>query len=98
MATAAGSSSAILAAGGRRLPWRAKQFQYYPRELYQGRLSRCRLNGGVLSYRQRVELTWLMREGALFIDGPHLKYPLRFGDRVTVELSSKHPLKVLGLR
>ena len=98
IATAAGSSSAILAAGGQRLPWTAKQFQYRPRELYEGRLSRARLTGGVLSMDQIVTVTWLMREGAVFIDGPHVRHPLRFGDRLVVTLSCAHPLRVLGLR
>lgn len=97
VATAAGSSSAVLAAGGRRLPWGAARFQYRPRELYSGRLARPRLTGGVLGRRQRVGLTWLMREGAIFVDGPHLRYPLRFGDRVTIELSPVHPLRLLGM-
>lgn len=98
IATAAGSSSAILAAGGRRLPWTSKAFQYRPRELYGGRLARPHLAGGVLSLRETVEITWLMREGAIFIDGPHVRVPLRFGDRVRVRLSPAHPLRVLGLR
>jgi len=97
IATAAGSSSAILAAGGRRLPWTSKAFQYRPRELYEGRLARPHLAGGVLSQRKTVEITWLMREGAIFIDGPHVRVPLQFGDRVRVGLSPVHPLRVLGL-
>lgn len=98
IATAAGSSSAILAAGGKRLAWTAKQFQYRPRELYEGRLTRSRLTGGVLSMHRALEVTWLMREGAIFIDGPHVRHPLRFGDRLMVNLSLTHPLRVLGLR
>jgi len=98
VATAAGSSSAILAAGGRRLPWTARRFQYRPRELYEGRLNRSRLTGGILPAGRTVSVTWLMREGAVFIDGPHVRYPLRFGDRLVVRLSPRHPLRVLGLR
>lgn len=97
IATAAGSSSAVLAAGGKRLPWTAKQFQYRPRELYRGRLARYRLTGGVLQRGERVEVTWLMREGAAFVDGPHVRHRLRFGDRLVVELSPHHPLRPLGL-
>lgn len=97
IATAAGSSSAILAAGGKRVPWTAKRFQYRPRELYRGRLSRARLTGGVLPMGASIELTWLMREGAVFVDGPHVRHPLAFGDRLVVELSSKDPLRILGL-
>ena len=98
VATAAGSSSAILAAGGRRLAWTAKRFQYRPRELYQGRLTRYRLTSGVLSMGEVVSVTWLMREGFAFVDGPHVRHPLRFGDRLVVELSPHHSLRVLGIQ
>ena len=98
VATAAGSSSAVLAAGGARLPWSASRFQYHPRELYYGRLSHSRLTGAVLSSRMRVQVTWLMRRGSAFIDGPHVKIPLRFADELDIRLSLKDPLRVLGLR
>lgn len=98
VATAAGSSSAVLAAGGIRLPWGAKQFQYRPRELYRGRLARARLRGGVLWAHQSVLVTWLMRRGSAFIDGPHLAIPLRFADQLEVRLSLTDPLLVLGLK
>lgn len=98
LSTAAGSSSAILAAGGVRLPWGVARFQYRPRELYGGRLSRPRLGGGVLPATGLVRITWLMRRGAVSIDGPRLKVPLRFADELEVRLSRTDPLRVLGLR
>lgn len=98
VATAAGSSSAVLAAGGVRLPWSTKKFQYRPRELYYGRLSRSVLRGGVLSPAMRVRVTWLMRRGSAFIDGPHVKVPLRFADELDMRLSLTDPLRVLGLQ
>ena len=97
VSTPAGSSSAVWAAGGVRLAWGAKRFQYRPRELYQGRLSRCRLTGGVLSAGVRLRLTWLMRRGSVFVDGPHVKIPLQFADQVDLRLSLSDPLHVLGL-
>jgi NAD+ kinase len=97
VSTAAGSSSAVWAAGGTRLPWGARKFQYRPRELYRGRLSRCRLSGGVLGPRSSLRIAWLMRRGAAFIDGPHVKVPLRFADRLDIRLSLDDPLHVLGL-
>jgi NAD+ kinase len=96
VATAAGSSSAALAAGGVPLPWSARRFQYRPRELYRGRLSRCRLRGGVLSADRPVRVTWLMRRGAAFIDGPHVTIPLRLADELEIRLSLDDPLTVLG--
>lgn len=97
VATAAGSSSAVLAAGGKRLPWGAKRFQYRPRELYQGRLSRSRLTGGVLGSRTPVRVVWFMRRGMVFVDGPHLRIPIRFADELEVRLAPDDPLRVLGL-
>ena len=98
VSTAAGSSSAALAAGGVRLPWGTKRFQYRPRELYRGRLSHPRLAGGVLKPNSSLRITWLMRKGSAFIDGPHLKVPLRFADQLDIRLSLAEPLRVLGLR
>lgn len=97
VASAAGSSSAVLAAGGRRLPWTSRKFQYRPRELYRGRLSRYRLTGGVLTPRAHVRVTWLMRRGSLFIDGPHVRIPLRFADQLKIRPSYRDPLRMLGL-
>ena len=98
VSTAAGSSSAALAAGGVRLRWSVKRFQYRPRELYCGRLSRSRLRGGVLPPQTRVQVRWLMRKGCAFIDGPHVKIPLQFADRLDIRLSLGDPLRVLGFR
>lgn len=95
VSTAAGSSSAVLAAGGVRLRWSAKRFQYRPRELYRGRLSRPRLTGGVLAPPTSVRVTWLMRRGSAFLDGPHVQTPLRFGDQLEIRLSLADPLRVL---
>jgi len=98
VSTAAGSSSAVMAAGGARLPWSSRRFQYRPRELYRGHLSRCRLIGGVLPSSACVRVTWLMRRGSAFIDGPHVKIPLQFADVLELRLLLSDPLRVLGLR
>jgi NAD+ kinase len=97
VATSAGSSSAVWAAGGKKRPWGVREFQYRPRELYRGRLSRHALTGGLLRPPTRVQVTWLMRRGCAFVDGPHVKIPLRFADQLDIRLSSRDPLRVLGL-
>ena len=38
-----------------------------------------------------------MRRGSVFLDGPHVRIPLRFADRLEVGLSLRDPLRVLGL-
>ena len=97
IATAAGSSSAVLAAGGVRLPWNARRFQYRPRELYHGRLTHPRLTGSALTPQTSVRVTWLMRKGCAFIDGPHVKIALQFADQLDIRLSVSDPISVLGL-
>ncbi len=97
VATAAGSGSAALAAGGQRLPWDACRFQYRPRELYRGRLSRYALLGGVLSQRTPIRVTWLMRQGHVFVDGSHVNIPLQFADVLEIRLSSQRQVRALGL-
>ncbi len=97
IATAAGSSSAVLAAGGVRLPWKAHRFQYRPRELYRGRLSQAHLQGGVLPLGSRLRITWLMQRGSAFVDGAHVRIPLHFADLIEVTFSRQNPLSVLGL-
>lgn len=97
IATAQGSSSAVWAAGGKRLSWAARRYQYRPRELYTGRLTANRLVGGLLSASQKVRIGWLMRRGCAFVDGPHLKIPLRFADELVISLSLSDPLRALGL-
>ena len=98
VATAAGSGSAVLAAGGQRLAWTSKKYQYRPRELYQGRLSGGKLTGGLLDASRSVNLTWLMRRGNIFVDGSHVRIPLGYADRVEIRLLSSNPTRVLGLR
>ena len=98
VSTAAGSSSAVMAAGGVLLPWKSTRFQYRPRELYRGRLTRYRLTGGVLSARARVQVTWLMRRGSAFLDGPHVRILLTFADRLEIHRSAGDPVRILGLR
>jgi NAD+ kinase len=98
IATAAGSGSAVLAAGGKRLPWISRKFQYRPRELYLGRLSRPQLLGGVLRDKSTLRVTWLMRQGHVFVDGPHVSIPLRFADRLEIGICADWPVRVLGLK
>ena len=47
--------------------------------------------------RERLGVTWLMRRGSVFVDGPHVRIPLQFADRLEIRLSLSNPLRVLGL-
>ncbi len=94
ISTAAGSSGGIFSAGGKLLPQESKLMQYRPRELFRAWGAQYHHVGGVLSSLKAIELTSLMREGVVFVDGSHVCLPFSFGASLTVS-RSKHPLKVV---
>ena len=96
IATAAGSTAAIRAAGGRILPLRSRKLQYLVREPYNGDRCRYRLRKGTIGPETLLTVTSRTRRGRLFIDGPHLRFSLGLGDVLTVTTAAT-PLRVLGL-
>ena len=96
IATAAGSTAAIRAAGGRILPLRSRRLQYLVREPYNGDRCRYGLRKGIIEPGTRLTVISKTRRGRLFIDGPHLRFSLGLGDVLTV-MTAATPLRVLGL-
>ena len=96
IATAAGSTAAIRAAGGRMLPLRSRKLQYLVREPYNGGRYRYCLLRGMVRPGTPLEVTSKTRRGRLFMDGPHLRFSLGLGDLLTVTTAAT-PLRVLGL-
>ena len=96
IATAAGSTAAIRAAGGRILPLRSRKLQYLVREPYHGDRCRYRLRKGIIGPETPLAVTSKTRRGRLFLDGPHLRFSLGLGDVLTVTTAAT-PLRVLGL-
>lgn len=96
IATAAGSTAAIRAAGGRILPLRSRKLQYLVREPYMGDRQAFHLLKGTIAPGKQLELTSKTRRGRLFMDGPHLRFSLGLGDVLTVTRAAT-PLRVLGL-
>jgi NAD+ kinase len=96
IATAAGSTAAIRAAGGRVMPLRSRQLQFLVREPYFGDGQRFRLLKGTFPPGTALHITSRMRRGRLFMDGPHLRFALGLGDVLTVS-TAETPLRVLGL-
>lgn len=93
ISTAAGSTAAILAAGGRKMPIASKRIQHLTREPYGWPAPRYRLTHGQAS--RTVELTVLMDAACLWVDGSRLRHDVRLGDRVTVRTGAP-PATVLG--
>jgi NAD+ kinase len=96
LSTAAGSTAGIRSAGGRVLPLHSRKRQYLVREPYTGNGQRYRFLQGLISPDSPVEITSRMRCGRVFIDGPHLRYPLGLGDTLAVTLAPT-PLRLYGL-
>ena len=94
ISTAAGSTAAIKSAGGRVLPRESRKLQYMPRELYWGPGTMYRLTGGLVQPGRAIVLRSLMREGMVYVDGEHLKFPFRYGDRLQIS-STRDPLRVV---
>lgn len=96
VSTAAGSTAAIRAAGGRILPLRSRKLQYLVREPYGGDRCRYRLLKGTAGPETPLEVTSKTRRGRLFMDGPHLRFSVGLGDVLTITTAAT-PLHVLGL-
>ena len=89
---AAGSTAAILSAGGRRLPAQSKKIQFVVREPVK-RLG-CRLIKGMAGPREKIVIMNKWQKAKIFIDGPH-HVPVEPGQTVTLQASDS-PLVLLG--
>ncbi len=94
ISTASGSTGAINSAGGKILPRESKAIQYKTRELYPKRNIKYRLTGAVLRKNRKVDVSSLMHEGMMFIDGAHVQFPFSYCDKVHI-CSSSQPLRVI---
>ena len=97
IATAAGSTGAVLSAGGRAVPLVSRRVQFVVREPYPKDRARYRLTRGFVPSGGRVAMTALVPGGALYLDGPSVHYPLRFADRCVVR-DAGLPLRAVGVK
>lgn len=89
VSTAAGSTAAMLSAGGFQMPMLSHDLQYMVREpISHG--AAADLMHGLINPDQTLGVLWSCREGFIYIDGCHVLYPIRHGD--TVEVSTKAPV------
>lgn len=89
VSTAAGSTAAMLSAGGFPIPITSRDLQYLVREpISAGETSN--LMHGMVKWDQSVDLTWFCKEGVIYVDGSHVRYSVKNGD--TVELTSTAPI------
>jgi|LSQX01.2.fsa_nt_gb NAD+ kinase len=87
IATASGSTAAIHAAGGTVMPHAAKELQYLVREPAisasdKGFLPAQRVRG-MVGCDDTFAIQSTIASARLYVDGPHVAIPIRFGDIVT---------------
>jgi NAD+ kinase len=92
---AAGSTAALLSAGGRVLPPRSRRVQFVVREPVERQDRRCRLKRGIVAPGVRIAILNKWQRSEIFIDGPHRRRLIQPGQEVTVH-ASQYPLTILG--
>lgn len=93
---AAGSTAAQRSAGGKILPLTSPQMQMVVREPYTPEGEKLKLTRVLIPEGKEVLVRSKIREGRLFIDGPHEFVDIEMGDRLVFRRSSES-LIVLGL-
>ncbi|MEW5854152.1 MAG: NAD(+)/NADH kinase [Myxococcota bacterium] len=85
VATPAGSTAAILSAGGQQDELTAQRFQYRVREPYAPPGVKLDLVHGFVTPPAELVVESYMRQGAVFLDGSHIRYAMGMGDEVIVK-------------
>ncbi|CAN6224184.1 unnamed protein product [Urochloa humidicola] len=94
VSTAAGSTAAMLSAGGFVMPLSSRELQYMIREPISPTDNDKPLLHGLVKQEQHLLVVWYNQEGAVYFDGSHVAHSIQHGD--TLEISSYAPtLKVV---
>jgi len=93
---AAGSTAAQRSGGGKILPLSSRDLQLVVREPYTPEGEKLKLTRALIADGQELFVRSKIREGRLFVDGPHELVDVGMGDRLVFKRSAE-PLYVLGL-
>ncbi len=85
IATPAGSTAAIRSAGGLVLPFDSDNLQYLVREPFPPRQGGYRFLKGIQPFGERFEIISRMRQGLVFVDGPHLQFDFPIGSSLKID-------------
>jgi len=91
VSTPSGSTAGIRAAGGRKMNRNERTMQYLVREPYRGPNQRLELLRGY--FVDRLSITNLVPEAAVYIDGSRIMHRLVYGDVLEPRVS-QHPLRI----
>lgn len=92
---AAGSTAAQRSAGGRVLPPSSRRLQYVVREPYIPPDGSYRLRRGLVGSHERLVVHSQIREGLVFLDGPHVVHEVPIGSELAFSRSDE-PLMLLA--
>ena len=95
IATPAGSTAAILSAGGFAEPLTARRFQFRVREPYAPPGHSLKIIQGFIKPPAPLEFENFMREGALYLDGNHIRVRVGMGDKISI---TAHPEPLMVYR
>ncbi|XVF18506.1 hypothetical protein REPUB_Repub11eG0027900 [Reevesia pubescens] len=90
VSTAAGSTAAMLSAGGFAMPILSRDLQYMVREPISPGAAISGLMHGLIKSDQSMDAAWFCKEGLIYVDGSHVFHTIQNGD--TIEISSKAPI------
>lgn len=94
---AAGSTAAQHAAGGKIFPARSRKLQFIVREPYSRMGEAYQLTRGFVSRGEQLVIRTMIDSARLYVDGPHVMFPVQLGETVVLQLSDE-PLRLIGFR
>ena len=97
VATAAGSTAAIRAAGGKPMSFRSRRLQFSVREPFPSGGAKVRhrpkMTKGFVADKETLSIFSKTEAARLYVDGPHVVFKVSFGDAVSFARSDK-PLSI----
>ncbi|CAL1389872.1 unnamed protein product [Linum trigynum] len=94
VSTAAGSTAAMLSAGGFEMPILSQDLQYMVREPISPATAVSSLTmHGTMKPDEAMEMTWSSEKGFLYIDGSNVVHSIQYGDTIQTSAAAPH-LKV----
>ena len=95
VAAPAGSTGALIGAGGTFMPITSRSFQFRIRELYPDPHRKNRIAGGIVHRHERLVVYSKIRAGRIFLDGSHLSHDFPIGAKAEISATAP-PLWVYG--
>lgn len=89
VSTAAGSTAAMLSAGGFPMPILSQDLQFMVREPISPESAVSGFMHGIIKPDQSLDVTWYSKEGLIYVDGSHVLFNIQPGD--TIKISSSAP-------